>query len=113
MGPAFYQLDAEDMAWTCHPEKGVSYKSLRYDHGDKSGAVLIHMCPGSTYPRYRAHAGQDIFVVDGELILAGTTVRRGAYVHVDAGAEQAPHTEKGCVLFVSFPGDVEHLRGAA
>ena len=110
MSQSFYQLDAEDMPWTCHPEQGVSYKPLRYDHDDKSGAVLIHMTPGSTYPRYRAHAGQDVFVVDGELVLGEQSVRRGAYVHVAAGGEQSPRTDKGCVLFVTFPGDVEHLR---
>jgi hypothetical protein len=105
----FYQLEAEDMPWTCHPQRGVSYKSLRYGHADKSGAVLIHMCPGTTYPAYRADAGQDVFIVDGELMLDGQTMRRGAYLHIEAGSVQAPTTERGCVLFVSFPGNVQHI----
>ncbi len=111
MSGTHYQLDADDMAWTCHPQRGVSYKSLRYDHGDKSGAVMIHLCPGATYPRYKAHAGQDIFVVDGELRVGASVIRRGGYVHVTAGSVEEPRTEKGCVMFVSFPGDVEHLHG--
>lgn len=109
MSQTYYSLDADDMAWTCHPSQGVSYKSLRYDHGDKSGAVMIHLCPGATYPTYRAHGGQDVFVLDGELLLGEIAVGRGNYVHVAPGSLQQPRTNKGCVLFVSFPGDVEHL----
>ena len=105
----FYQLEAEDMPWTCHPQRGVSYKSLRYDHGNKSGAVLVHMCPGTSYPAYRADLGQDVFIVDGELAIGDVTVRRGAYVHIEAGSEHSPHSDRGCVLFVTFPGNVEHL----
>ena len=104
-----YHVHAEDMAWSCHPSQGVSFKSLRYDHDDKSGAVMIHMCPNTRYPTYRATQGQDIFVVDGELLIGDERVRRGSFAHVTSGSTQAPHTEQGCVLFVSFPGAVQHL----
>jgi len=104
-----YHVHAEDMAWSCHPHVGVSFKSLRYDHDDKSGAVMIHMCPNTSYPEYRSLAGQDIFVVDGELIVGDESVKRGAYAFVAPGTRHAPRTEHGCVLFVSFPGEIEHI----
>lgn len=112
MADSFYQLDAEDMAWTCHAHPGVSYKSLRYDHEGKGGAVMVHLVPGASYPRYLAHGGQDVYVVDGELLLDGARMGRGSYVHVAAGASQRPHSDKGCVLFVSFPAEIEHLEHA-
>ena len=105
-------LDAEDMPWTCAYSKGVSFKSLRYDPLTKSGAAMIHMCPGSAYPRFKATKGQDIFVVDGDVHVGDNHVQRGAYAWVAPGASQAPHTDKGCVLFVSFPGGVEHEEGS-
>jgi hypothetical protein len=106
---AYYQLDADDMPWTCHATPGVSYKPLRYDHDKRAGAVMIHLCPGATYPTYQAHAGQDVLVLDGELKLGDATIRRGGYLHVEPGSVQAPSTHQGCVLFVSFPGSVKHL----
>jgi hypothetical protein len=36
-------------------------------------------------------------------------VGRGAYAHVPAAAVLAPHTDSGCVLFVTFSGRVENL----
>ncbi len=108
-----YHIDAEDMAWSCHPREGVSFKSLRYDHVTKSGAVMIHMCPDTTYPEYRALAGQDVLVVDGELLIGDERVRRGSYAFVSPGTQHAPRTTSGCVLFVSFPGEVEHLHAGA
>jgi quercetin dioxygenase-like cupin family protein len=104
-----YVRDAESMPWEVAHSAGVSYKSLRFDRGSKAGAVMIHMTPGTTYPRHKVHEGQDIFVVDGELIVGESRVSRGQYAWVAAGAESEPRTEKGCVLFVTFPGQVEHL----
>ena len=104
-----YHVHAEDMAWSCHPKEGVSFKSLRYDQDDKSGAVMIHMCANTSYPEYRSIEGQDIFVVDGELLLGDERILRGAYAFVAPGTRHAPRTEQGCVLFVSFPGEVEHI----
>ena len=104
-------LDAEDMPWTCAYSKGVSFKTLRYDPLTRSGAAMIHMCPGAAYPRFTATKGQDIYVIDGEVHVGGTHALRGAYAWVPPGSAHAPHTDKGCVLFVSFPGAVEHEGG--
>ncbi len=108
MNPKHIILNAEDMAWTCAYTKGVSFKSLRYDPLTKSGAAMIHMCPGSSYPRFRATKGQDIYVIDGEVTVGERHVERGSFAWVPPGAVHEPTTEKGCVLFVSFPGAVEH-----
>lgn len=101
----------EDMPWACATTRGVSYKSLRFDPETGAGAVLIHMCPGTAYPRHKVHAGLDMLVLDGDLRIGDQTVARGSYAHVPAGALHAPTTTGGCVLFASFPGKVENLHG--
>ncbi len=106
-------LDASDLPWMCAETRGVSFKSLRFDHETRAGAVLVHMCPGTTYPRHHVHAGEDVYVVDGELILDERALGRGAYVWVAPGTVQAPRTDRGCVLFVTYPGPVEHLHDGA
>ena len=103
-----YHLDADDMAWSCHAQKGVSYKTLRFGNVDKSGAMMVHMCAGATYPEYIATEGQDVLVVDGELKVGDQLLPRGSYMHVAPGDKQSPSTETGCVLFVSFPGAIKH-----
>ena len=103
------QFDTESVPWTCADAAGVSYKSLRYDGETHAGAVLIHMCPQTTYPEHLAHAGMDILVLDGDLSIAGTALVRGSYAHMQAGDRAAPLTRDGCVLYVTFPGKVENI----
>jgi|GEM_PF-5676882 len=100
-------IDAEDLPWGCSHAHGVSFKQLRYDK-DGTGAVMVHMCPGTRYPQYITHGGQDVYVVDGELILGELRVQRGAYAFIPAASTNEPHTEKGCVLFVASNGHVKH-----
>ncbi|MFZ4579809.1 MAG: cupin domain-containing protein [Myxococcota bacterium] len=101
--------NTDEQPWMCAASKGVSYKSLRFDPETRGGAVMIHMTPGTTYPRHRAHAGVEVLVLDGDLVVQGNRVNRGAYAHIPAAAVLAPHTESGCVLFVTFSGRVENL----
>ena len=103
-----YHLDADDMAWSCHRQQGGSYKTLRFESNDKSGAMMVHMCPGSQYPEYEATCGQDVLVVDGELLVGELALPRGSYLHVAPDEPHSPHSKTGCVLFVSFPGAVKH-----
>jgi len=102
----------EDLPWACAAARGVSYKSLRFDPETGAGAVLIHMCPDTTYPRHRALAGIDLLVIDGDLLVRDTRVTRGCYAHLPAGSEVAPYSADGCVLFAAFPGRVENLHDA-
>jgi hypothetical protein len=100
---------SDEMPWACAPVRGVSYKSLRFDPESRAGAVLVHMCPGTTYARAKMHAGAEILVLDGELDYEGRRIARGGYVYLPPGIVAAPSTEAGCVLFVTFPGRVENL----
>ena len=102
-------FDTESLPWTCAQAKGVSYKSLRYDGESHGGAVLIHMCPATTYPKNLVHKGMDIMVLDGEVTIADAALHRGSYAHIAAGAQTEPSTQTGCVLYVTFPGRVENL----
>ena len=101
-------LNAEDMPWGCSNVHGVSFKTLRYDADEKQGAVMVHMCAGTEYPHYDSEAGQDVFVIDGELLLGEQSIGRGSYVWVPPGEDHVPRTDKGCVLFVASFGKVRH-----
>lgn len=111
MADGFFHRASEEMPWACAPMRGVSYKSLRFQPETRAGAVLVHMTPGTTYPRARMHAGAEIFVIDGDLEQDGALIGRGGYCHLPAGMDAAPATRNGCVLFVTFPGQVENLHG--
>lgn len=100
----------EEVPWTCGVAKGISYKSLRYDGETHAGAVLIHMCPETTYPSHLAHGGMDILVLDGDLTVAEAPLQRYSYAHLPVGATSSPVTRDGCILYVTFPGKIENLR---
>ena len=88
---------------------GVRYRSLRYDKSTGAGAVIIEMAANTTYGRHRHHAGEDVLVLGGELLIGTERYSAGSYLYSPPGSTHTPRTEQGCLLFATFPGRVEHL----
>jgi hypothetical protein len=104
-----FVASTDDLPWACAPARGVSYKSLRFDPDTGAGVVLIHMTPHTRYPQTLAHDGMDVIVLDGEATVAGHALQRGGFAHVPPGTVDQPATTKGCVLYATFSGRIEHV----
>ena len=90
-----------------HP--GVEFCSLRYDKATGAGAVLLRMAPGCTYPAHRHSGGEDVLVLEGELIVGAERFGPGDYLWSGIDSIHAPRTESGCLIFSSFPAAVVEL----
>ena len=104
----FIQVDTMRAEWQPTSTPGVTFQSLRYDRETKAGAVLIKMDPGTSYPAHEHTKGEDVFIVEGELIVGKDRFLKGAYLYSPPGSVHAPRTETGCVLFSTFPGKIDH-----
>ena len=95
----------------CRPTKraGVEWKPLRYVEGTGAGAVLLRMAPGCAYPSHRHMEGEDVYVLEGEMVVGTERLAPGAYLYSPPGSVHAPRTEKGCVLLSVFAGHVNDL----
>jgi anti-sigma factor ChrR (cupin superfamily) len=104
----FIRIETERAEWQPTSTPGVTFQSLRYDRETKAGAVLIKMEPGTSYPAHEHTKGEDVFIVEGELIVGKERFPKGTYLYSPPGSVHTPRTEKGCVLFSTFPGKIDH-----
>ncbi len=76
-------------------------RTLLADRRGNRRTIMLEMAPGSSLPDHE-HAGiEEVFMVSGDLAIAGTTLHAGDYIRIDEGAEHGvPVTPSGCVCIV-------------
>ncbi|MCA9726984.1 MAG: cupin domain-containing protein [Candidatus Eisenbacteria bacterium] len=91
--------------------QGVHVKSLRFDAEEKrSPTILLKFDPGASYPAHAHPAGEEIFVLEGEVRLGAAHLQAGDYLYTAPGNKHAVFSASGCILLVSVPEEVEILR---
>lgn len=98
-----------DVPWRPTDVAGVEWKPLRYVPETGAGASLLKMAPGCAYPAHRHEQGEDVYVLEGELLVGTERLGPGDYLYSPPGSVHAPRTAQGCVLFASFPGHVRDV----
>ena len=64
---------------------GIACKLLAIDTQTNRVDMLVRLAPGAAYPPHR-HAGvEELYLLDGELVVNDTTLRPGDYLRSDAG----------------------------
>lgn len=102
-------------AWTPLVEKDIHYEgvfviSLHYDaQKDRSTTILLKFEPGASYPYHNHPAGEEIYVLNGEATLEGTTLAAGDYLYTPPGFKHSVSTQTGCTLLLIIPEEVEIL----
>lgn len=90
------------MTWAAGRAKGVEVKRLVTDEAAGRNTSIVRMAPGTVYPTHR-HAGiEEVYIIEGDLQVAGVTMRAGDYCRAEADSVHAGvHTVGGCVLVVT------------
>jgi len=106
----YIYLNTTEMEWMLTDTPGVLYKSLRYDRLIKSGAVLIRMDENTSYPEHIHSNGEEILVLEGELIIGKQNFPAGSYVYSPPESRHHPRTQKGTLLFSVFHGKIINIK---
>ncbi len=89
-----------EMAWQPGGVAGLSSKLLFVDQERGYNTLLVRMEPGTRYPRHRHVGVEELYLLDGDLIVEGQTMRAGDYCRAEpASIHGESRTETGC-LFV-------------
>lgn len=103
-----------DGEWKPLPEEGVSgvyVKSLLYDEAARrSPTILLKFEAGATYPLHTHPAGEEIFVLEGDIRLGKDELQAGDYLFTAAGNKHRVSTKTGCVVFLKAPREVEIIK---
>jgi hypothetical protein len=76
---------------------GISCKLLATDTDRQRVSMLVHLEPGVAYPAHRHAGGEELHLLDGELIIDDRKLVPGDYYSADIGSsDERVWSETGC-----------------
>src|ERR1700733_451116 len=103
------------LAWTPLTEErvkttGISVKILRFDEAtQRPPTFLLKFEAGASYPNHRHPAGEEVFVLEGEVRFGGDQLYAGDYLYAPPGSTHSAYSKTGCVMMFLVPEEVEIL----
>jgi quercetin dioxygenase-like cupin family protein len=89
---------------------GVYVKVLRFDEATKRApTILLKFDAGASYPNHNHPAGEEVYVLEGEVRFGPTQLTAGDYLYTPPGATHSVFSRTGCVLLLIAPEEVEIL----
>jgi len=90
---------------------GIFIKVLRYDDASKRAPViLLKFEPGAKYPAHNHPAGEEVFVLEGEVRFGNKNLTAGDYLYTPPNGKHAVSSKNGCVMLLVIPEEVEILK---
>lgn len=100
-----------EIEWKPLPEDGISgvyVKTLQFDKDTKRApTILLKFEAGAKYPLHNHPAGEEIYVLEGDIHLGKDHLTAGDYLYTAPGNLHAVRTDKGCVILLKAPQEVE------
>ncbi|MGH7393848.1 MAG: cupin domain-containing protein [Candidatus Rokuibacteriota bacterium] len=88
---------------------GISVKILRRDEQTGGLTVLLRIDPGGSFPAHRHPAGEEVFVVEGQVRIGTDRLGQGDYLYTEPQGVHAVWSESGGTILVMLPKPVEIL----
>jgi quercetin dioxygenase-like cupin family protein len=108
--PDFFTIRSSQIKWRPHPRcRGVQIASLHIDRDRREAASMVKAEPGTLYPRHRHVGIEEIYMLEGELIIGTEVYAAGDYIRSHPGSIHAPITTTGCMFFIKSSLDDEYL----
>lgn len=104
----------DDAGWEPLAEPGVSgiyKKTLRHDEEQgRAPTFLLRFDAGASYPAHDHPAGEEAFVLDGEVNFGPHHLKAGDYLYTPPNGKHAVWTAAGCVVLLCVPEAVRILQ---
>ncbi len=100
---------SQDLAWQPHPAPGITVAIVHRDVVKRELVGFLRAEPGAHYPLHRHATTEEIFMLEGDLIIGDEVFGPGDYIHSRPGSSHAPHTRGGCKFFFHTSMDDEYL----
>ena len=100
---------SDEMPWQAVPVPGLSSKTLYVDASRKYATSLVRMEPGAIYPAHRHNDVEEVFLIEGDLLVEGVHMRRGDYCRSTPGSIHGAAKTRGGVLLLVFSSQNDEL----
>lgn len=88
--------------------KGIYFKILRYDDRQKRPpSFILKFEAGASYPFHNHPAGEEAFILDGEVYFNDTKLSKGHYLYTPPNFKHEVKTETGCQILFVVPEEVD------
>jgi quercetin dioxygenase-like cupin family protein len=98
-----------DETWRALKVPGVSVKALRRDPETGASTALVRLEPGARFPAHNHPAGEEVFVLEGDVLIGPDRLKCGDYLYTPPDGKHAASSQGGCVFLVTLPRPVEIL----
>ena len=104
-------VKTNEIEWKPLNEEGISglyVKSLLFDAANKrSPTILLKFDAGATYPLHKHPAGEEVFVLEGDIKLGKDELKTGDYLYTAVNNMHRVSTKNGCVILLKAAQEVE------
>lgn len=98
--PASYRaIRSAELNWQPHPTPGVMIAIVHRDEVKREIVGFLRADPGVRYPQHRHAAIEEIFMMEGDLVIGNEVYGAGDYIRSQPGSSHAPYTHGGCRFF--------------
>ncbi|HEU4368758.1 MAG TPA: cupin domain-containing protein [Methylomirabilota bacterium] len=98
-----------DDGWRPGRVPGVTYKLLRRNPETGESTTLVRLEPGARFPAHNHPAGEEVFVLEGDVLIGPDRLKAGDYLYTPPDGKHAASSQGGCVFLVTLPRPVEIL----
>jgi quercetin dioxygenase-like cupin family protein len=98
-----------DAGWQSTKVPGVSVRPLRRNAETGESTALVRFAAGARFPAHNHPAGEEVFVLEGDVLIGPDRLKAGDYLYTPPGGKHAAASDGGCVFLVTLPKPVEIL----
>ena len=96
-------IETNKMEWSPSPLNGVDRRRLEREEAEAGRATsIVRYEAGSSFPSHTHGGGEEFLVLEGTFSDQSGDYGEGYYVRNPPGSSHAPHSEKGCTIFVKL-----------
>jgi hypothetical protein len=104
----YFAIRTQNLDWQPHPTPGVMIAIVHQDVVKRELIGFLRAEPGVCYPWHRHAAIEEIFMMEGDLVIGDEVYGAGDYIRSNPGSSHAPFTNGGCRFFFHTSMDDEY-----
>jgi ChrR Cupin-like domain len=93
-------IESKDMQWKPHRIDGVKFVLLFTDEISRMRSLLVKVAAGITYPLHQHQGIEEIYMLEGELVINDKVYLAGDYIRSYPNSIHAPSTDTGCMFLI-------------
>lgn len=98
--PTIVTFRSSDLKWRPYRAAGVEVALLYLDRANRMSSALLKAAAGVVYPLHQHQGIEEIYMLEGELVIDGQVYRAGDYIRSYPNSIHAPSTSTGCMFLI-------------